>query len=164
MTPARKRVLETVADGAGLGQAARIVGASGVSPSVIEGLERAGALERLEIPAPPIVLPPDPDCGGPPTLYDEQAAALARHPRASTRMHFGVALLDGVTGGGKTEVFFEAVADTLRAGRQALILLPEIALTHSFLERFTTPLRHAARRVAFGHDAGAAHPHLARHQ
>ena len=48
-----------------------------------------------------------------------------------------MALLDGVTGGGKTEVFFEAVADTLRAGRQALILLPEIALTHTFLERFT---------------------------
>ena len=54
----------------------------------------------------------------------------------STRSHFGVALLDGVTGSGKTEVFFEAVADTLRAGRQALILMPEIALTHSFLDRF----------------------------
>src|SRR5690606_6434343 len=50
---------------------------------------------------------------------------------------FGVALLDGVTGGGKTEVFFEAVADTLRAGRQALILLPEIALTNTFIDRFT---------------------------
>ena len=50
---------------------------------------------------------------------------------------FGVALLDGVTGGGKTEVFFEAVADTLRAGRQTLVLLPEIALTHTFLSRFT---------------------------
>ncbi len=47
-----------------------------------------------------------------------------------------MALLDGVTGSGKTEVFFEAVADTLRAGRQAMLLLPEIALTHSFLDRF----------------------------
>src|SRR5690606_40202714 len=51
---------------------------------------------------------------------------------------FGVALLDGVTGGGKTEVFFEAVADTLRAGRQAMILLPEIALTNTFIERSTS--------------------------
>jgi primosomal protein N' (replication factor Y) len=56
--------------------------------------------------------------------------------RALDVNRFGVALLDGVTGGGKTEVFFEAVADTLREGRQALILLPEIALTHSFLDRF----------------------------
>ena len=48
-----------------------------------------------------------------------------------------VALLDGVTGSGKTQIFFEAVADVLRAGKQALILLPEIALTHSFLDRFT---------------------------
>ena len=47
-----------------------------------------------------------------------------------------MALLDGVTGSGKTEVFFEAVADTLRAGRQALVLLPEIALTTTFLDRF----------------------------
>src|SRR6185369_8017605 len=47
-----------------------------------------------------------------------------------------VTLLDGVTGSGKTEVYFEAVAATLRAGRQALVLLPEIALTGQWLERF----------------------------
>ena len=46
------------------------------------------------------------------------------------------ALVDGVTGSGKTEVFFEAVADCLRAGKQALVLLPEIALTNTFLARF----------------------------
>jgi primosomal protein N' (replication factor Y) (superfamily II helicase) len=113
---------------------AAIVGASGVSPSVIEGLEKAGALERVEIPPRPIVMPPDPDH----RRADAQrgaGAALAADPRADAT--FAVALLDGVTGGGKTEVFFEAVADTLRAGRQALILLPEIALTHTFLARFT---------------------------
>ncbi len=48
-----------------------------------------------------------------------------------------MALLDGVTGSGKTQIFFETVAATLRAKKQALILLPEIALTHSFLDRFT---------------------------
>jgi primosomal protein N' (replication factor Y) len=69
-------------------------------------------------------------------LSPAQQAALDQI-RALDPHRFGVALLDGVTGGGKTEVFFEAVADTLRAGRQALILLPEIALTHTFLERFT---------------------------
>ena len=132
-TPARERVLETVADGLAWAKSA-IVGASGVSASVIEGLERAGALERLEVAAPPIVLRPDPDETAP-TLNEEQAAALAQI-RALDPRKFGVALLDGVTGGGKTEVFFEAVADTLRAGRQAMVLLPEIALTHTFLERF----------------------------
>ncbi len=133
MTPARERVLEMVGDGLAWAKTA-IVGASGVSPAVVEGLEKAGALERLEIAAPPVVLPPDPGAS-PPTRSEGQAAALARI-RALDPQKFGVALLDGVTGSGKTEVFFEAVADTLRAGRQALVLLPEIALTHSFLDRF----------------------------
>jgi primosomal protein N' (replication factor Y) len=48
----------------------------------------------------------------------------------------GVVLVDGVTGAGKTEVYFEAVAAALRAGRQALVLLPEIALTAQWLRRF----------------------------
>ena len=133
MTPARNRVLETVADGMAWAKSA-IVGVSGCSPSVVEGLEKAGALERLELPPQPIVLPPDTNAP-PPKLAPEQAAALA-DIRALDVNRFGVALLGGVTGSGKTEVFFEAVADTLRAGRQALVLLPEIALTHTFLGRF----------------------------
>jgi primosomal protein N' (replication factor Y) len=133
LTPARVRVLETVADGEAWTKTS-LVGTSGVSPSVIEGLERVGALERLEIPAPPVVLPPDPDEAAP-TLSAEQSAALT-HIRELDPLKFGVALLDGVTGGGKTEVFFEALADTLRAGRQGLVLLPEIALTGTFLDRF----------------------------
>jgi len=143
MTPARTRVLETVADGLAWAKVA-IVGASGVSPAVIEGLEKAGALERLEVPAPPIALPPNPEAA-PPTLSVEQRAALDQI-QALDPHKFGVALLDGVTGGGKTEVFFEAVADTLRAGRQALILL------------------HPSGRVAFRYDAEPARPHLARYQ
>ena len=134
MTPARLRVMDVLNDGTAWAKSA-IIGASGVSASVIEGLERAGALERIEVPPPPIALPPDPEAAVP-TLSAEQAGALEQI-RAIPVDGFGVALLDGVTGGGKTEVFFEAVADTLRAGRQALILLPEIALTNTFVERFT---------------------------
>jgi len=134
MTPARLRVMDVVADGSAWAKAA-IIGASGVSASVIEGLEKAGALERIEAPPPPIALPPDPDAAAP-MLNAEQTQALAQI-RGIPVGEFGVALLDGVTGGGKTEVFFEAVADTLRAGRQALVLLPEIALTNTFVERFT---------------------------
>src|SRR5690606_30227812 len=77
----------------------------------------------------------------PPRLNAEQATAIAEI-RAIDAMGFGVALLDGVTGSGKTEVFFEAVADTLGAGRQALILLPEIALTHTFMARFAARFGH----------------------
>ncbi|GLQ54340.1 primosomal protein N' [Devosia nitrariae] len=134
LTDARLRVLDVVADGMVWARAA-IIGASGVSASVVDGLERVGALERLEVPPPPAVLPPDPDANVA-TLSAEQQVALDE-VRQLDAGRFGVALLDGVTGGGKTEVFFEAVADTLRAGRQALVLLPEIALTHTFLERFT---------------------------
>ncbi|WP_173088189.1 primosomal protein N' [Devosia sp. 1635] len=134
LTPARLRVLDTLTDDMPLPRAA-LLGAAGVSQSVLDGLERAGALEKLEIPPPPVALPPDPD-EGVARLNPEQQAALEQ-VTALDPHEFGVALLDGVTGGGKTEVFFEAVADTLRVGRQALILLPEIALTHTFLDRFT---------------------------
>ena len=133
LTRSREKVLDLLMDGEAWAKAA-LVGASGVSASVIEGLERSGAIERLEVPPPPIVLRPDADAA-PPTLSAEQQAALDQI-RSLEVDRFGVALLDGVTGGGKTEVFFEAVADTLRAGRQALILLPEIALSNTFLTRF----------------------------
>ena len=134
LTPARLRVLEVLMDDMAWPRAA-LLEAAGVSASVVEGLERVGAIERLELPAPPIVEPPNPEAAVA-TLSAGQQQALEQI-LALDAQQFGVALLDGVTGGGKTEVFFEAVADTLRAGRQALILLPEIALTNSFINRFT---------------------------
>ena len=134
LTDARLRVLDTLADDMVWAKAA-LIGATGVSASVIDGLERLGAVERITMPPPPIAMPPDPDAA-PPNLNPVQAGALAQLRELEVDS-FGVALLDGVTGGGKTEVFFEAVADTLRAGRQAAILLPEIALTRTFIERFT---------------------------
>jgi len=134
LTPARLRVLDALMDDMAWPKPA-LIGATGVSSSVIEGLERAGALEKLEMSPPPVVMPPDPGHAIA-SLSPEQQGALEQI-RALSADRFGVALLDGVTGGGKTEVFFEAVADTLRAGRQALILLPEIALTNTFIDRFT---------------------------
>ncbi|WP_375599038.1 primosomal protein N' [Devosia sp. Naph2] len=134
LTPARLRVLDCLMDDMAWPKPA-LMGASGVSSSVLDGLVRAGAVEKIEIPPPPVVLPPDPD-NSPAQLNPEQQKALDQILALDARA-FGVALLDGVTGGGKTEVFFEAVADTLRAGRQALVLLPEIALTNTFIDRFT---------------------------
>ena len=133
ITGARLRVLDAMADGEHWSKSA-ILAAAGVSASVVEGLERLGVIERVTVPPPPAVALPDPDAAAP-KLNAEQAEALATI-RGAANGGFSVALLDGVTGGGKTEVFFEAVADTLRAGRQSLILLPEIALTRTFLTRF----------------------------
>jgi len=77
----------------------------------------------------------DPDHKGL-TLNDAQEKAALQLVEAVAAQHFSVTLLDGVTGSGKTEVHFEAVAQCLRAGRQALVLLPEIALSAAFMERF----------------------------
>src|SRR5690606_22832592 len=109
--------------------------AAGVSAGVVEGLAAQGCLEKVLIPPRPVVAAPDPGFSARPLSTAQQQAAetLARTVRTPG---FSATLIDGVTGSGKTEVYFEAVAEALRAGRQVLILLPEIALTQAFLERF----------------------------
>ena len=69
----------------------------------------------------------------PPELHPEQAAAVAA-VRASSG--FASFLLDGVTGSGKTEVYLRLVADCVAAGKQALVLVPEIGLTPQTVQRF----------------------------
>lgn len=134
MTPARARVLELAELGAawtrsGLAQAA------GVSSTVVDGLAAAGVLAAIRLPPPPIVAAPDPAFARPQLSEDQGAVAEAlRESIAENR--FSVSLVDGVTGSGKTETYFEAIAAALDAGKQALILLPEIALTQAFLQRF----------------------------
>jgi primosomal protein N' (replication factor Y) len=133
LTAARKRVLDVAADGFAWSKPG-LAAAAGVSTGVIDGLLSGGTLERIAIPPRPIAADLDPDHGRPELSAEQESAAAAL--RAAVRDAFSVSLLDGVTGSGKTEVYFEAVAETLRAGRQALILLPEIALTGAFLDRF----------------------------
>ncbi len=87
------------------------------------------------MPPPPVVAAPDPAFAAP-RLEGPQRQAAADLLVAVEERKFSVSLIDGITGSGKTEVYFEAIAATLRAGKQVLILLPEIALTASFLERF----------------------------
>lgn len=135
MTAARARLLDTLADGfvRGKTEAAR---EAGVSPSVVDGLVDDGTLEAVVLPPEPAAYPPDPDHSVP-LLSQPQAEAAQAMVAAVEAKTFAVHLLDGVTGSGKTETYFEAVAEAIRAGRQALILLPEIALTQAFLDRFT---------------------------
>ena len=105
-----------------------------VSDAVLRGLVHAGALEPVAVEADRPLDCPDPHFA-PPVLTADQAAA-ARSLAGAIGKGFDPVLLDGVTGSGKTEVYFEAIAECLRAGRQALVLLPEIALTEPFLKRF----------------------------
>jgi primosomal protein N' (replication factor Y) len=106
-----------------------------VSDAVLRGLVSIGAIERVEVDGDAPFPEPDPDFA-PPALNDEQAAAAASLV-AAIGGGFDPVVLDGVTGSGKTETYFEAVAEALRQGRQTLVLLPEIALTEPFLTRFT---------------------------
>lgn len=77
-----------------------------------------------------------------PALNSEQQTAVDRIERALD--HFGCFLLDGVTGSGKTEVYMQAMSKVLKAGRQCLVLVPEIGLTpqtiNRFQQRFTCPV------------------------
>lgn len=134
MTRARQRALKLLADGVarGKGDAAR---EAGVSVGVIDGLIDEGTLEALLLPPEPAAGKPDPDFGQPQFTPDQRTAASVLQA-ALGNGGYAVTLLDGVTGSGKTEVYFEAVAEAMRGGRQTLILMPEIALTVQFLDRF----------------------------
>ncbi|SDG76533.1 primosomal protein N' [Alloyangia pacifica] len=135
MTDARRRVLEVLDEMGGLSLTLKeLADAAGVTSSVVKGLAKQGAVREEEAPRDTAFARLDPDYGGK-ALTDDQAGA-AEELRAGVRSgKYGTVLLKGVTGSGKTEVYLEAVAECLRKGRQALVLLPEIALTSEFLTR-----------------------------
>jgi len=133
LTPQRAQALERIGERMGLVRELAIVG--GVSDGVIRGLVKAGAIEAIEVALDDPFPLPDPD-HEPPALEPAQGHASTELRAAVDRAEFAPYLLDGVTGSGKTEVYFEAIAQAVRKGRQALVLLPEIALTEPFLKRF----------------------------
>jgi len=134
LTDARRKVMEQIADGMAWTRSG-LAHAAGVSSTVINGLAAQGVLETVLLPPSPVVAKPDPDYARP-ELTPDQAAAAKALAASVAEGGFSVTLMDGVTGSGKTETYFEAIAAAVRAGRQVLILMPEIALTQSFLERF----------------------------
>ncbi|MBV9814012.1 MAG: primosomal protein N', partial [Acetobacteraceae bacterium] len=133
LTPQRARVLAMLADGPRIGT--ELAQAAEVSPGVLRGLAEAGLIVPTTLPQKPPFAPPDPSHPGP-ALSARQETAAAALREAVAAQSFSVTLLDGVTGSGKTEVYMEAVAAALREGRQSLVLLPEIALSSQWLERF----------------------------
>lgn len=133
LTPARRAAL--VDGGPFPARAADIAARAGISPGVIKGMVKKGLMQSEDCPVDPPYDEPDAEMPGR-DLSDAQMAA-AKDLVAQVQKHaFSVSLLDGVTGSGKTEVYFEAVAEALRQGRQVLILVPEIALTQAGLSRF----------------------------
>ncbi|OPF97300.1 primosomal protein N' [Rhodopseudomonas palustris] len=134
MTPARRRLLEILSDGLLHGKS-DVAKEAGVSPGVIDGLVDEGTLQVEPMPRENPAPEPDPDFA-PADFSPEQARAAETMRGLVTAGGFQAALIDGVTGSGKTEVYFEAVAEVVRQGRQSLILMPEIALTGQFLDRF----------------------------
>lgn len=131
MTPAREKVLAVLEEFGGLAFTLKeLAEQAGVGPSVIKGLVKQGAIREEDSPRDLPFARLDPDRPSK-DLTEDQTAAVA----ALDRDGYSTTLLKGVTGSGKTEVYLEAVAACLRRGRQALVLLPEIALTSEFLTR-----------------------------
>ncbi len=134
LTDARHRVVEALRAFQGapmtLGELAE---EAGCGTSVIKGLVKLGVV--VEEDAPRDLPFPVLDPKGGPELQGDQVAAADALVAAVAAGEYSTTLLKGVTGSGKTEVYLEAVAECLRAGRQALVLLPEIALTAEFLKR-----------------------------
>lgn len=135
LTPARRAVLDAVEQGPA--SAAELGRRAGVSASVVKGLAEAGGLRAEEAPVDPPFEAPDPYKEGI-DLNPVQAEAAATLRRLVAAGGFQAALLDGVTGSGKTEVYFEAIAELMRREPEAqiLVLLPEIALTQAVTKRF----------------------------
>ena len=133
LTPPRKRALEIAADGLVRAKGA-LAAEARCSTGVVDGLIEAGTL--VEVAIPERRFPTPNPIHAVVAFSDHQARAVHAMRAAADAGAFSVTLLDGVTGSGKTEVYFEAVAQALLRGKQALVMLPEIALTSQFMDRF----------------------------
>ncbi|WP_245510629.1 primosomal protein N' [Antarcticimicrobium sediminis] len=135
MTEARRRVLDALESYGGLAFTLKeLAEMAGVTASVVKGLVKHGAVREEDSPRDLPFPVMDPARPGKPLTEDQATAAAVLREHLRSRK-YGTTLLKGVTGSGKTEVYLEAVAECLTLGRQALVLLPEIALTAEFLTR-----------------------------
>jgi primosomal protein N' (replication factor Y) len=133
LTPQRHRVLAAAAELPGT--ATDLAQRAACGAGVVRGLVQAGLLAAVPLARRAPLVPPDWRLPGA-TLSPAQELAATDLIARVERGGFGVTFLDGVTGSGKTEVYFAAIAAALARGRQVLVLLPEIALSAQWLRRF----------------------------
>jgi primosomal protein N' (replication factor Y) len=134
LTEARRRVLAAAERAAPAASLAKI---AEVSSGVVRALLAEGCLAPAMLPCEPAAQPISTEVHEA-NLNPSQAAAAAALTGIIAKGGFGAALLDGVTGSGKTEVYLVAADEALRADprAQVLILLPEIVLTQAVIDRF----------------------------
>ncbi len=135
LSPPRQRVIEALRGGKHYSLAQLGLNA-GVSSSVPKTLVKLGFVTTEEQVIEHHAAPIDPSSVQLPDYAVEQQQAADQLAQDVQDNTFKVTLLDGVTGSGKTEVYFAAVLAAIKQGRQALVLVPEITLTATFLERF----------------------------
>ena len=134
MTDGRRRVFASLLPGMTL-RTGDLTEAASVSASTLTALAKEGALIKSDLPAETLFGMPDPNFRRV-QFSNEQTEAVNKLTDNIEKRGFRCYLLDGVTGSGKTEVFFEVIAAALANGKSALVLLPEIALTEQLLARF----------------------------
>jgi primosomal protein N' (replication factor Y) len=134
LSPQRQNILDVMKDGFSR-RAAEISELAGCTSSVVKGLVKIGLLETVSLYSAAPCRNPDPKRSS--VTLSEAQRGVADKLRADVEAKaFKTTLLDGVTGAGKTEVYFEAIAAALEQDKQILLLLPEIALSNAFLDRF----------------------------
>ncbi|MDP9056287.1 MAG: primosomal protein N' [Pseudomonadota bacterium] len=135
LTPQRAAAMDALAGEQGTIR--ELAERAGVSDGVLRGMVNAGLLEPVTVDLDRPYAHAQPDFAVP-RLEEAQRAAAQILVSAVIAGEYQPFLLDGVTGSGKTECYFEAIAEAIRLDRQVLVLLPEIALTENFLRRFAT--------------------------
>jgi primosomal protein N' (replication factor Y) len=134
----QRRVLDCLAEGGTALAPRELARQAGCTVAVIKSLEEKGLvrIENRQIDefARDLFIPLEETA--PRHLTPDQLLALQRINNLLVRGKFGVVLLHGVTGSGKTEVYLQAIAEVVASGQQAIVLVPEIALTPQTIRRF----------------------------
>ncbi len=148
--PLRYAVVELLC-GIGCASSKEICYFTGASSATLRSLAKSGILTLQKREVFRRVVPEESEPAAPPVLNDQQQAAFAALDTLARSKQAAVALLYGVTGSGKTQVYIQLIRAALERGQTALVLVPEIALTPQLLHIFSSH---------FGPDVAVLHSSL----